>query len=250
MYSSRTYSCPHCLKCYTRKISLDRHSIVCELLQKSRREVQCDSEENTDIPTVKQLYMIVQELASKNMILERKIDEMSRWVDRKKSKINAIHWLNDNMIPRMYFAEWIESIIIKTYDVQVLLENNIETTILHLFKNIGEKGQNPLAGFSHKTNNLYVYINGDDKWQKIENKELSHWLKQIHHQILIAFNGWYSENKDTIHHNDSQHTIYNKALTSLISADLNETCTVLQKVKRDLFNLFKIDIKGIVEYEI
>jgi hypothetical protein len=242
--------CDFCLKKYTRKTSLDRHSVVCEILQKTQRERRCEEEESSDIPTMKQLYMIVQELAKKNTVLERKIEELNKWVDRKKNKINLIEWLNDNIIPKVNLREWFDPIEISDDDIMILMNDNVAAIFIHLLKKNAEKGQNPIICFNHKTSNLYVYKNSDEKWQKLSINELSYWLREIHHKILITFEKWYNKNIDKINKSDSQQIAYNKALMAIMKADLNETCSVLQRIKRELFNLLKIDIKGIVEYEI
>ena len=64
-HSQQKYSCMHCFKSYTRKLSYDRHVILCEVLHQTKRIRICEKEESTDIPSHAQLYHIVQELALK-----------------------------------------------------------------------------------------------------------------------------------------------------------------------------------------
>ena len=81
-----THSCGLCNKSYTRKTSYDRHVILCEILHQSKREKKCKGQELSDIPSHTQLFLIVQELALKNQILETKMIEMQKWVETKKKK--------------------------------------------------------------------------------------------------------------------------------------------------------------------
>ena len=55
---SSDYSCKCCGKTYTRKISRDRHYLLCELLHCSKREKKCIEEETTNIPSHLELYKI------------------------------------------------------------------------------------------------------------------------------------------------------------------------------------------------
>ena len=84
-----THSCGLCNKSYTRKTSYDRHVILCEILHQSKREKKCKGQELSDIPSHTQLFLIVQELALKNQILETKMIEMQKWVETKKKKLNV-----------------------------------------------------------------------------------------------------------------------------------------------------------------
>jgi hypothetical protein len=74
--TSPNQCCPHCDKKYTRKSSYTRHVILCEVLHQTKREKKCAEEETTDIPTTRQLYNIIQELAIKyRTILYKNVTE-------------------------------------------------------------------------------------------------------------------------------------------------------------------------------
>ena len=66
------YSCSLCKKEYTRKGSLDKHTVLCEFKSKSRLELQVAVEEASDKPTYDQLVQIVQELSIKYVKMEEK----------------------------------------------------------------------------------------------------------------------------------------------------------------------------------
>ena len=93
------YCCDTCKKEYTRKSSLDKHRILCDFKMKSKREKQIDFEESTDIPSHSQLVKIVQELTLKMMKMEEKMEEMQKWVEKKRRKLNIVSWLNSSVTP-------------------------------------------------------------------------------------------------------------------------------------------------------
>jgi tRNA(Ser,Leu) C12 N-acetylase TAN1 len=93
------------------------------LLNKSKNSVTIENEEDNDIPSQKKIYQILLELGSKFNKLEEKVDELNKWVVKKKKKINVIEWLNTNVIPEIKFDNLIEKIVINQDDVKYLFEN-------------------------------------------------------------------------------------------------------------------------------
>ena len=72
---SNKYVCDICNKQYTKKTSFDKHKLVCEFKIKSKRELEIEVEESSDIPTYNQLVQIVQEMSLKIIKMEEKIEE-------------------------------------------------------------------------------------------------------------------------------------------------------------------------------
>jgi hypothetical protein len=64
------------------------------------------------------MYSILLELGMKFNRLEEKLDELNKWVIKKKKKINVIEWLNTNITPTIKFDSLIEKINITQDDVK------------------------------------------------------------------------------------------------------------------------------------
>ena len=80
--------CPHCLRHYERKVYLDRHVGMCQLLTKTKRERKLEVQEQEDTPSVRDLYTAVLELTEKYSQLEKKFTDLSKYATIKKQKIN------------------------------------------------------------------------------------------------------------------------------------------------------------------
>ena len=89
--------CTHCGKSYKLKTNLNKHFTLCELLHKSKRKSYLVIEEEEDIPSQKNMYKMLLEMAQKYNALEEKVTEMNKWVIKKKKQINVIEWLNINI---------------------------------------------------------------------------------------------------------------------------------------------------------
>ena len=61
-FNTSKKTCIYCLKKYTNKTSLDKHTIICCFYYKSKRQIKIEEEESQDIPTYKELCIIINEL--------------------------------------------------------------------------------------------------------------------------------------------------------------------------------------------
>ena len=161
LYPNNNNICSMCLKTYTRKSSFIRHTLLCEILHQSKREKECDSQENTNIPTHHQLFLIVQELVLKNKQLETKVAELQKWADKKKKKINVIQWLETNVLPQQTYTHIISSLIVTREDLKMLMSNSSALPMIMeiLRKTFSQQQQHqlPIYSFDQKVNTFSFY---------------------------------------------------------------------------------------------
>ena len=180
--SKSLHLCEYCSKTYTRKTSHIKHTILCEVFHKSKREKICEKEESSDIPTTEKLYEIIQELALKYKIMETKMENMQKWVDKKKKKLNVLQWLNTNVKPQQTYTEWIQSITATEEHVEILIEQNITQTVDALFNKKLQTSLDenrspsiqlaPIHCFIQKVNIFYIYDDNTSEWRQMNSDEL------------------------------------------------------------------------------
>jgi hypothetical protein len=105
--------CQHCGKRYKTRTNLEKHLLLCELIH-SRKSSKIVVDEEEDIPSQKKIYQMLLELGQKYNRLEEKVEEINKYVVKKKKKINIIEWLNSNITPDIIFDNLSEKIIVKT----------------------------------------------------------------------------------------------------------------------------------------
>ena len=160
---SNTYKCSFCGRGYQRKIYYSRHVAICELMCKSVKELRLDNQECDDTPSVRALYDVILEMAIKMSAMEKKMNEMSKWVDTKKRKINIIDWLNINHKGMTLTTEdLIASIKVERRHLEYLFKEDYTGTILLVLKEMlpldrDKDNNNPIKAFECKPNTLYVY---------------------------------------------------------------------------------------------
>lgn len=248
------YCCDTCKKEYTRKSSLDKHRILCDFKMKSKREKQIDFEESTDIPSHSQLVKIVQELTLKMMKMEEKMEEMQKWVEKKKRKLNIVSWLNSSVTPTVGFLEWVKTcLIIKQEHFENLMENTLFHTIQFIFEdNLCDKDDfvYPIACFLQKNGVFYICEKKEDgtpEWRELVLSDMVLILKQIQNGMFRELTKWKVENKQKFDENDKISILFNKSVIKLTEISFSQDHK-LSRIKNSLFNYLKMDLKS-VEFE-
>ena len=197
-------SCEYCGKEYKRRLNLDKHFILCEIVFKAKkkdRRIDKETEEiNEEMPTQKQMYKMMLELALKYNKLEEKIELMSKWVDKTKKKINVLDWLNasSNLKPELIFDNLADSISILETDLELLFNGNFDSILNEIFtRNIYNKNESEISlfAFIQKTNTIYVYTKQDSQplevcWIELSREKLIYFLNKVHFRLfkkLILF---------------------------------------------------------------
>jgi hypothetical protein len=242
------------------------------MAHKSKRLKMCEEEETTNIPSVLQLYNIIQEMADKQQKMEEKMNEMQKWIDKKKKKLNVVHWLNTQFAPPATFEVRVKSIVVIQEDITVLIEQNFAQTVTNILKrNLcpPKDGlvKEPFACFSEKNSVFYIYkelvaqaeaqaeaeeaqkdAKSENKWSKMTTDEFTYLLRVIHSRLLNALCTWRDLNSERIKYNDKFAELYNKTVIKLMGVDFNQEAT-LSKIRTPLYNYLKGDLKNMVEYD-
>lgn len=248
------HPCKYCGKSYTRKTSHERHEILCEIINQNKSQTKheeiCEEQENTSIPSTKKLYKIIQELAIKYKNMEHRLNDMQKWVDKKKKKLNVIQWLNNNIEPTTNIQSWIQSIQVTEEHIEILIEHNMIKTINAILKNnLSSSSQNQLYCVIQKANLFYSYNSKEDKWKHFSTEEFIIMLKRIHSKILAALCEWYDKNVEKINQSDKMQILYNKTMIKLMGANFTQESQILSKIRSELYNHLKTDFTNLIEYD-
>lgn len=248
------HCCMYCGKTYKTRLNVDKHILLCELINKSNRNLEQDIDIIEDLPSQKKMFNMLIELASKYNKLEEKVNEINKWVVKKKKKINVIEWLNQNMTPLYTFDKLYEFINIQDEDIEYLLGNSFYDTLNQIFMksiyNICDN-QYPIYAFIQKANIFYVYDKLDANiygWQELSREKLYKFLNKIHLKICKHFNEWKKMRADEIKNNDNLSVTCSKTLVKIMSVEFKED-SAFGKVKSSMYSRIKVDMKAMVEYE-
>lgn len=256
--------CTYCGKGYKSRNAFEKHLILCEIISKSKNKKSTHDtniNEEEDIPSNRRMYWMLLELANKYNNLEQKMEEINKWVIKKKKKINVLDWLNANITPTYTFEDLSSKIIVTDMVIEFLLNNTFNDTLNELFSNnIYSKTEfnedleinTPLFAFVQKANTFYIYDKQPDnlinKWQELSKEKLTRVLNIIQMNISKAFLEWKKKHKEDLKENDHINSLCDKALVKIMAIEFKQEQTYA-KTKSMMYNKMKTDMKALVEYE-
>jgi hypothetical protein len=204
--------------------------------------------------------------------MEEKMEEMQKWIDKKKKKLNIVEWLNKNFTPSILFQERIRTFTVAEADIECLLEESFAQTVNNILKtNVTAQrdGDNiePFACFSEKNSVFYIYTKSDETkanetkinelkanesvspmWSKMTTEDFSFIIKIIHSKLLQNLCAWRDTNSEKISRSDKLSEMYNKTVIKLMSVDFTQEA-LLSKIRQPFYTYLKGDLKNMVEYE-
>ena len=247
--------CIHCGKSYVKRVNLDNHVIICELLHNRRKTSSLVIEDDEEpLPSQRKMFHMLIELGQKYNKLEEKVEELNKWVVKKKKKINILEWLNDNNTPNVLFDSIIDKIVVNEEDIKNLLENTFNDVLNDIFSrtiyNFNE-AENPMFAFVQKANVFYVYEQIDNNkkmWVELSKEKMVKFLNKVHTKILKAFCDFKKERIQEIRSSDNYSIKCDKTMIKIMSVEFKQE-SILSKVKSMMFAKMKTDMKALVEFE-
>lgn len=240
--------CKFCGKSYKKRENLDKHIVFCDLLDKSKKKT-CEEDDDIIIPNTKNMFQMLLELGKKYNNLEEKMSEMTKWISKKKKKINVIEWLNNNLEQKNVFDNLIFSIVVTDEHAMLILDNSFYDVLENIFSsNLFIMENKPIFAFAQKVNNLYIYQ--DDGWIVASKEKLMWFFNKIHMKLIDVF---YSLRKVKLSeltgsNKDKFEMACDKAIVKLMSIDFRVE-NIFSKTRAVLFHGLKTDMKALVEYE-
>ena len=245
--------CVNCGKSYKTQTNLEKHLLLCELLQRSQKR-EPEEDNCLAIPSQKIMYQLLLELGQKYNRLEEKVDEINKWVVKKKKKIDVIEWLNANIHPQIFFENLTDKIIITEQHIESLFHNSFNETLNEILANAiyvqENENINPIFAFIQKSNTIYICEkeNNNVLWTKLSSDKLTKFLQKIQMKISKVFYDWKKTHDKEIREDEKLSTTCNNATIKLMAQDF-KTESVLVKIKSMIYNNIKTDIKAFLEYE-
>jgi len=237
--------CVNCGKTYKKRENLTKHLILCDFLRKKPLE----EDEQIVIPSQRVMYQLLIELGQKYNKLEEKMEEMSKWVSKKKKKINVVEWLNTNITPNITFDSFMEVRIgFQDADMEFIISSSFYDLMHHVFsRSLFEMEDIPIFAFAQKVNTFYIFQG--EGWVELSREKMVKWFNKMHMQFVSAFYSWIKVKRaEIVGHSDKFETAFDKANIKLMSVDFRVE-NMFSKMRGVLFNGLKTDMKALVEYE-
>ena len=253
-----THYCIHCGKSYKIKSNLDKHIYFCELMHRVKKTgVQIEDDE--ELPSSRKMFQMLLDLGEKYNKLEEKLNEIDKFVVRKKKKINVLEWLNGNILPNLVFKHLHETIVIIDSDIEFLLENSFLETINTILSRTIYKTEldtdikMPMFAFVQKPNIFYIFDKNENDtengvWAELPKDKLALFLMRVQMKISKAFCEWKKQRNNAICDDERFAILCDKTIVKIMGTEFREDKT-FHKMKSIIYNNMKADMKALIEYE-
>jgi hypothetical protein len=240
--------CVLCGKSYKKRSNLQKHILLCELIHKAKTQKRMDEDE--PIPSQRQMFQIIFDLANKCDMLEKKVDELNKWVIKKKKKINVVDWLSSNIIPQYEIDKLIDTITVTYEDISYLLQNNVFDTIQSIFnKSIyisSTLTPHPLFAFAQKSNAFYVYIHS--AWTDWTREDMTSFLNQVHMKLYRIYIQYKKTNSYRIQEDETFSLLCDKTTIKMTAIDFRQD-TTFNKYRASMYANMKVNMQCLIEPE-
>jgi hypothetical protein len=204
------YICIYCNREYKIFDNFKKHNICCEFFHKTRKERCNQTECFENLPSQRDMFRIIQDLAIRCERLENEVRSLKGTVSTKRRK-EIVEYLNHIAVPNTTFKEWVSKQTIEfqhlecvfEYNltegiklcIQESLEQSVHISSKHKYENI------PIAAFEQKPNIFYIYdCSGQisPQWKRMDNEIFERWITTLSHRFLQYFIEWQSDNLDKL----------------------------------------------------
>lgn len=245
--------CEYCNKTYLRRDFFKKHVILCELIKMTPREREVEL--NEDVPTYKELYLMVQELGSNYVQLSKKNDLLAKELVKVKNlcyknSSNKRENLNEktendkkDKNEKLNLQDWLNGLLITDTQFEEFVKNNYFLEgILGIFLSQYEEDKNniPIKIKTNKQSTIYVVI--DSNWKELTKKILNDIIKKIQQKLIRNLSTWQSKHAADILNNKDLSNNYTKYLELIMMPQGTEKLNSVEffhKFRNKLFDKLK-----------
>jgi hypothetical protein len=194
------------------------------------------------------MFTLILELTAKNSQLEQKVDELSKWAESKKKKLNVIDWLNEKYTTTIKYTDWLAGINITRNHLDLVFKSDMVNGCNQILQSLLDTHETnrPIKAFDQKENVLFIY-NETNQWEMLEPSMFAKLMNILSKKILTEFIKWQTENKDKMYHDEFSY-MYARNLQKIMGGNLTQE-QINTRIKRDLYNYLKMNLRNVVEYE-
>lgn len=287
------FSCSYCKKNYVRKSAYNNHLLNCKLARfndfqtsNNNSSSSCNSScssingdidittgtssHNSDIKesdkilkkdiNINNLFSMIIMLNNKYEKLESQYNELKKYVNITKNKINILDYLNENFkqeylnvgigLSGNNINKFLDELIIDIDMLNKIFKFDYVDGILNILIEYIEKTRVkdlliPIKCFNNKENVLYIF--DGEKWIVMDDIYLRKFIKSFDKKLLVQFLQWKIDTEKTI---DSEifGEVYINNMKKVIGGNFEKKNKELM-IKNKLFKYLKVDLKSIVQYE-
>jgi len=189
--------CVYCSRTYKKKENYSKHVITCAFFHNVHLQSRDDFNLSVeDLPSQREMYLLMKELANKCHELEKKVGHLEQTVNIRQKK-QIITWLNMHRTTNIFpLYEWARTLTVSDDNLNTVFKKDLTEGIKEVISKASVVNC-PLAAFTQKANTLYVY-NKQGEWSTSTNENVEKIVFIISQAIMRKFVIWMDENEAEI----------------------------------------------------
>jgi hypothetical protein len=242
------HTCKYCYRNYKKKENYDKHIVCCEFFYRSQREHDNEMDSYESIPSQRELYNLVRELAFECGKLRQEVAKLKNTSTTQTRKLISDVLKQPNNIPSITFIDWAKQFVIERQHLDVVFENDLTQGIKECIKTMASKlepNHLPLRSFAQKQNTIYVYKNENGKnsqWYTMSNDDLDKFISAISYKFLQEYMKYQATLSDKLkidNEEKEKQMVYMMKINGKGSDDRRKN-----DIKKMLYNKFQQTIKN------
>ena len=166
---------------------------------------------------------VIFELVKSNNKMQKDMEEVKKWMQSQKKKINIIERLNKTCKPTENYKEFISKLSITHEHLQIVFKSNIIDGIQEILQEYMKQHERendiPFQCVDIKKDTIYVYSE-ESKWEILSSENFNNIVSILSKNILTEFQKWIDENQHQLYAEDFS-TIYIQNLKKVIGGDIS-----------------------------
>lgn len=196
--NERCYNCNVCGKTYKLKHHYSKHAVMCDLMNKTKKERDIENIALDEIPHITKMYSLMVTMALKLEVMDKKVKHLTKLNEMSIKKIDVLEWLNKTYKNACSIDIYCKTLVIFKLHLEYLFEDehSYVDAIYNILKTASIDGEDLctiIRSVEHHQNVLYSY-SSQDTWVVLEDSELEKIIYMVERKLMSEFIKWQEEN--------------------------------------------------------
>ena len=233
--------CPHCRRSYARSFYFARHVLCCKLIHGLTKE---DAHEQEDTPSVRDLYLLVQELTKQQSDLTKRLKALEGANPVKKAK-GILATLQQLAPPTTGVWDWCSGASVDQRSLETLFTGDYTDAISGMMAAFARKTPEPARPFrcyTAKSGAFYAWRADEGGWSELTKEEWARWVNLWVGKTLDSFKQWQDTLGDEIY-SEKGSRLYHRNVKKVMGGSTTRD-TMHSRLKTKLYTALKVDLKS------
>ena len=248
-----TYICLSCSTEFKYKRQYNEHNLCCTFMKERVKERNNNLDLVDDrIPSDRMMYELVKNLALKCERLEKEVEDLRIIARKEKKKIDVLEYLKQHQVPKKNYQQWMKELEILPKHLELVFDNNIISGVSKLVEDsISDllHDQLPLAAFSHKPGQIYIYdYKSSGTWEYMPVEIINTLFDILSTRFLMSYNRWAADNPELQKDNEETQKLKMQYKRKILGTYMSDEIKY-KKFNTHIYDCLKQGIRTITEYE-